>query len=209
MYSASLLNWIVNQEETDLCKIMNKNGSDKGSGHNYTKFYHHIFKSMRDKQLNILEIGVGTVNPGMKSNMCFSYGYIPGASHRGWAEYFNNSTIYGCDIDRNIVTNVDTERNKYFYLNQLDLPTIKTQFYEGEFKNTMFDIIIDDGLHDFPVNYNVLNLLLPRVNEGGYYIVEDIYNFNPELVDGIEKSQYVKLYSPTNNFDNNLFVVSK
>ena len=210
MFSDSLQNLIVNQQYTDLCKIMNRAGSDKGSGwHNYTKFYDHIFNNMRYDNLNILEIGVGTINSTMKSNMCSNIGYIPGASHRGWNEYFKNSTIYGCDIDRNIVTDCDTERNKYFYLDQLDLETIKTQFYEGELKDIKFDIIIDDGLHDFQVNYNVLEVLLPKINKGGYYIIEDIYNYNPDLVkiDTQYKSQYVKLDNPHNNYDNNLFVV--
>ena len=39
--------------------------------------------------------------------------------------------------------------------------------------------------------------------------VEDIYNYNPDLVkiDTQYQSQYVKLYNPQNNHDNNLFVV--
>ena len=96
---------------------MNRFGSDKGNGwHNYTKIYDFMFKNMRDKKLNILEIGVGTINPYMKSNMCLNNGYRPGSSHRGWKEYFYNSNIYGCDIDTSIVTNCDEDRIKYFYL---------------------------------------------------------------------------------------------
>ena len=35
----------------------------------------------------------------------------------------------------------------------------------GILKDVKFDIIIDDGLHYFPVNYNVMKILLPLVNK--------------------------------------------
>src|SRR5579871_4109364 len=91
----SIIN-IVNSGETELCRIMNEEGSDKGNGHhNYTKLYSKLFSDIRNEKLNILEIGIGSINPTIKSNMCGCQNYKPGASQRGWRRYFPNAMIYG------------------------------------------------------------------------------------------------------------------
>ena len=47
----------------------------------YTEYYEKLFKNIRESTLKVLEIGVET-----------------GRSHRLWLEYFSNATIYGFDI---------------------------------------------------------------------------------------------------------------
>ena len=92
--------------KTELCNIMSKYGSDKGQGpHNYTIYYDEIFKSMRNKSLSLFELGLGTNNLDVKSNM--GPNGKPGASLRGWKEYFINSKIYGADIDKRILFEED------------------------------------------------------------------------------------------------------
>ena len=84
---------------TPLCGMMLKNGSDKGlSFHNYTELYHHLWSQQRYKIENLLEIGIGTNDVSMPSNMG-PHG-VPGASLRGWKEFFPLATIHGGDIDR-------------------------------------------------------------------------------------------------------------
>lgn len=200
----------------DLTSIMNYNMSDKGSGHhNYTSYYSTLFEPIRNKKLNILEIGIGSINPSIPSNMSGTIGkYKPGASLRGWRDYFPNATIYGCDIDRDILFTDD--RIKTFYLNQCDPVSIKEQVVD---KNIIYDIIIDDGLHNFHVNVNVLSLLYEKLNMNGFYIIEDIVDFDPYLfhshpiIQTISNSNgfcsYVQLANSKNNADNNLLVVRK
>ena len=55
---------------TELCRIMNENGSDKGSGwHNYTILYEGIFSKKRLDKLNIFELGLGTNNIEISSSL--------------------------------------------------------------------------------------------------------------------------------------------
>ena len=62
-------------ESTPLCEIMGRHGSDKGSGdilnswHNYTTLYHSLFKEIRRKPLRVFELGLGTNNVTLASNM--------------------------------------------------------------------------------------------------------------------------------------------
>src|SRR5210317_1288656 len=98
------MNYLFDEtKSTLLCEIMGRHGSDKGninigsSWHNYTTFYYSLFKDLREKQLRVFELGLGTNNVNIPSNMG-SEGR-PGASHFGWSEFFINSHIFGADID--------------------------------------------------------------------------------------------------------------
>ncbi len=210
LFDTDELKKIAGSSETDLCRIMNKERSDKGSGHhNYTKLYDKMFKKGRDKPLTILEIGIGSVNPEILSNMCGVASYQPGASVRGWRKYFPNSKIYCCDIDPETMI-VGQDRITSFVLDQRDLSSVTLTFYSGDLKDITFDIIIDDGLHHFPTNYAVMKILYDKLNEGGYYIIEDILDYNESLVSDFRYNrQYVTLPNPKNNVDNNLFIVWK
>lgn len=216
MFSQYQLYNISRNTETELCEIMNRNLSDKGNGHhNYTKLYHEIFNGRRNESLNILEIGIGSINPYIPSNMTggeLGKIYRPGASIRGWLEYFPNANLYACDIDRDII-NFDNNRITGFYFDQTNDTEITNTITYGSLKDKKFDIIIDDGLHYFPVNYNVMKYLLPLVNECGYYIIEDIINtqYNSSLIDTEllknKNWQFVELPNIKNVCDNNLFIV--
>ena len=216
MFSNMELERISRRPETVLCEIMNKNLSDKGNGHhNYTKLYDQIFGYYRHEKLNILEIGVGSVNPSIPSNMSggeLGKSYKPGASIRGWSEYFPNSQIYCCDIDYSIL-NFENERIHSFFFDQTNDYIMKSVTENGILKDVKFDIIIDDGLHVFPVNCNVMKYLLPKLNSDGYYIIEDIIdsqydyrNVDLDLIDN-RNYQYIRMPNEKNTVDNNLFIV--
>ena len=190
-----------------LTEIMNYYGSDKGSGwHNYTVFYDELFSKIRNDKLTILEIGIGSVNPNILSNMCGkSGGYEPGSSLRGWREYFPNAMIYGCDIDKDIL--IQSERIQTFHLDQTSYTSIKEMILDNP---RTYDIIIDDGLHHFPTNWNLLKLISTKLNKGGIYVIEDIMGFDPEILKESfchgKNIKYHPLYNPQNNADNNLLV---
>jgi hypothetical protein len=157
-------------KKTSLCDIMTKYGSDKGSRHNYTTLYNHLFLDIKNDNLNIFEVGLGTNNPNIKSSM--GVNGKPGASLRGWREYFKQSNIFGADVDRNILFTEDKIHT--FFVDQMNVNSI-TELLENDFlKNLEFDLIIDDGLHEFEANINFLEKSIQKLKDKGFYIVEDI-----------------------------------
>lgn len=203
--------------KTDLCDIMSKYGSDKGQGpHNYTIFYDEIFKNKKKENLNIFELGLGTNNLDVKSNMG-AYGK-PGASLRGWREYFENSYVYGADIDSRIL--FQEERIMTFYCDQTNKEIINSMWENEYLVNINFDIMIEDGLHEFDANLTFLENSLHKLKLGGYYIIEDllpitIKKFEDEFSNLIVKFpnhtfKILKLENKNNNYgDNNLLVINK
>jgi hypothetical protein len=173
---------------------MTKYGSDKGTGpHNYTTLYYKMFKDMRDKKINIFELGLGTNNTDIPSNMG-SYGK-PGASLKGWKEFFINSDVFGADIDKRIL--FDEERIKTFYCDQKNVMEIKNMWNNDILKNILFDIIIEDGLHEFDANLIFLENSLHKIKEGGVYICEDLKLKTVELF----KKEIPNLQKKYSNFD--------
>lgn len=196
--------------KTDLCHIMTDNGSDKGNNwHNYTIYYESIFKDKKNNKLNIFELGLGTNDISLPSNM--GENGIPGASLRGWKEYFLFSNIYGADIDKKILFKED--RINTFYCDQTDEKSIYNLWENDELKNILFDIIIDDGLHSVSANIIFLKHSLHKLNKNGFYVIEDILNeevdtFKTEL-NKIKNIKYNILEFPheKNIYDNRICVI--
>jgi SAM-dependent methyltransferase len=155
---------------TELCRIMTRHGSDKGAGwHNYTTVYDHLFTNLRGKQVSLFELGIGTNNPTLASSM--GVDGKPGASLRGWAEYFRSGKIFGADIDQDILFNEG--RIKTFHCDQLRKSAIEEMWTSSPLSD-QFEIVIEDGLHTFEANVSFLENSLHKVRKGGYYIIEDI-----------------------------------
>ena len=149
---------------------MTRYGSDKGAGrHNYTTLYHHLFRNLRNKQVTVFELGIGTNNPALPSNMGVAGN--PGASLRGWADYFPSGQIFGADIDRDIL--FDEDRIKTFHCDQLSKSSIE-QMWASPLLPEDFEIVIEDGLHTLEANVSFLENSLHKVRRGGYYIIEDV-----------------------------------
>ena len=159
---------------TPLCRIMEKYGSDKGSvtnkgRHNYTKYYYELFKPIKNNKLRIFELGLGTNNIKIPSNMGINGS--PGASLKGWKEFFINSDIFGADIDRDIL--FSEERIKSYYCDQTSPSSIMDMWDHTDLiKN--FDIIIEDGLHTFDANICFLDNSIHKLGKKGIYIIEDV-----------------------------------
>ena len=194
--------------------------SDKGSKniecswHNYTTFYYSIFKDLREKQLRVFELGLGTNNINIPSNM--GADGRPGASLYGWADFFPNSRIYGADIDKDIL--FLTDRITTFYCDQTNPQIIKGMWDDPELQEG-FDIIIEDGLHTFNANVCFFENSIHKLRSGGYYIIEDILGTQEHLFESKIKEwedrykdclfTFVKIPSSCNNIDNALLVVAK
>jgi len=203
---------------TRLCEIMGRNKSDKGhknitkSWHNYTTFYYSIFKDISEKPLRIFELGLGTNNVTLTSNM--GVGGRPGASLYGWKEFFPNSEIFGADIDKDILFN--TDKIKTFYCDQTKPDVIKQMWDTSELQEN-FDIIIEDGLHTFDANVCFFEHSIHKLKPNGYFIIEDIKNDEKHLfINKIKEWEtkytdctftFLKIPSSRNRNDNNLVVV--
>lgn len=208
------------KKNTTLCEIMGRNRSDKGhiniseSVHNYTTFYFSIFNEIRNKNLRIFELGLGTNNINFVSHM--GPNGRPGASLYGWSEFFPNSKIFGADIDSGILFR--TDKIKTFYCDQTNPHIIKYMWNEEDLHEN-FDIIIEDGLHTFNANVCFFENSIHKLNKNGYFIIEDItIDDEPLMIDKIREWELkytdclfklLTIPSTINHYDNRLLVVFK
>jgi len=205
---------------TRLCELMEKYGSDKGqkthmgrNWHNYSIVYHELFQNVAMQSLRIFELGLGTNNINVPSNMGI-HGK-PGASLRAWRDYFSKSLVFGADIDRNVL--FEEDRIKTFFCDQLDANKIKMMWNQEDLREN-FDIIIEDGLHTFEANKCFFTHSIHKLNLGGIYIIEDVSvsqldRYEKELL--VWKKQfnisYAILNLPHNRniYDNCLILIKK
>ena len=194
-----------------LSNLMNHYGSDKGgknNHHNYADYYSEIFFHKRSEVKNFLEIGLGTNDVNLPSNM--GKDGIPLASLKAWRDYFYNANIFGADIDKNILKNED--RIKTFYVDQTDPVTIDKMFKDIGVDN--FDIILEDGLHEFNANICFFENSIKYLSLNGTYIIEDVYYKDQEkFINYFKKLNYnfavIDIYHQINISNNCLIVIKK
>lgn len=204
---------------TELCHIMMRNGSDKSvvgdkGRHNYTTFYDAVFSPVRTAPLRVFELGIGTTKSWMPSSMGPSG--CPGASLRGWRDYFPNAHIYGADIDRDIL--ISEERIATRYCDQCDPASIQALWENPEFAEGV-DIIVEDGLHEYDANKCFFEHSAHKLRSGGVYIIEDLkkeYLTAYETLKELWQFRFpeftfriIDLSFPKNTHDNILFVASR
>jgi hypothetical protein len=194
---------------SELKEIFDKFGSDKGSVHDYHIPYSWILDQLPSNGV-ILEIGIGTNNPSLPSTMGLKG--KPGASLRAWRETQKFTEVIGADIDRDCLFH--EEKISTFFVDQLDVNEL-IQLRE-ELKATKpqdFNLIVDDGLHNYLANKNTFEILFPILNRHGYYVIEDI---RPEFILpllsflGEMTSIDISLWSnPAKGNDNTLIIIKK
>lgn len=146
-----------------------KFGSDKGNSNSLPNLYSTIINNLylKSRDVTLLEIGLGTNNVDIDSNMGI-FGK-PGASVRAFREFLRpQDKIIGADVDRRILfseSGIETQ-----FVDQLSVESL-SDFVS---RNDNFDLIIDDGLHILESNINTLLALLPKLKQGGFFVVEDI-----------------------------------
>lgn len=198
-----------------LSLLMKNYGSDKGSpidddksvsGWNmnmYTDFYNLVFYSIRDSVKSVLEVGIGTNNEDVQSNMT-SNG-CPGASLRAWRDYFPNANIYGADIDKRIL--FEEERIKTFYVDQTDRFSVSNLLYEID--EEYFDIIIDDGLHTSEAAITLLEHSFYKLKHNGIYIIEDCIDSYRKVKNHLDGNGYCYIDLDFSNDSNYCFIIFK
>ena len=203
------LNYTVNSSSNSkLTNLMNLYGSDKGgknNHHNYSDFYSELFFNNRKEIKNFLEIGLGTNNIKMPSNM--GENGVPLASLKAWRDFFENANIYGADIDKDILKN--DKRIKTFYVDQTDPVKIKAMFKNIGVEK--FDIILEDGLHEYNANICFFENSIKYLSDSGFYIIEDVYfKDKKKFINYFKNCDYnyliVDIYH-NNNIANNCIVI--
>jgi hypothetical protein len=184
------------KKDLTLIEIINKNdyiikyGTDKESKHKYcSAFYEKAFYDLKDKKLNILEIGIQQ-----------------GSSLVLWNEYFKNSIVYGID-------------NSDFIKDRLDTyPRIKTIIQDAykkklTFNLPFFDIIIDDGPHTLESQIKFINNYFKKLNKKGTLYIEDIdgsFNLDKLIKEASKFTSNIKsidFRSNTNTGDSLMLVI--
>jgi len=131
-----------------------------------------------------------------------------GASLRVWRDYFPNARVYGADIDDSVLFSEPGIQT--FHLDQTDPASIGHMWQK--IKEPNFDLIIDDGLHEFDAGSCLFKHSAHRLGPSGIYIIEDVKAHDlvayrafldplPYLVD------YVNLHRPDMEVENNSLVV--
>ena len=153
--------------EEKMLELLDENGSDKGSAHEYFPIYSRVFDSSAEP-LHILEIGLGSKNKRIPSNMG-KYG-SPGASLRAFRDIRPGNKIYGADIDMDTL-NLESDF-EYIHLDQTD--DASWQNLLAQVPHHSLDLLIDDGLHSPVANLRTL-IYGPRLMKpGGVIVIEDI-----------------------------------
>ena len=143
-----------------LAALFNKYDCDKASKHLYHTVYGPELEHLRDKPINILEVGV-----------------FKGASTAAWLEYFPQATIYGLDIFTRVnpkdIPVLNDPRVKWLKADSTSLDVI-TNIKEA-WPRIRFDVIIDDGLHTPRANASTLGNLFGLLKTNGIYFIEDVW----------------------------------
>ncbi len=215
-----ITSFYVKNFKDELARLCDFYGSDKGEikkeghpypwpSHNYTDYYSQLFSHCRNNILKIFECGIGTTNPDFKSSMGASG--KPGASLRVWRDYFPKAMVYGADIDREAL--FQEERIKTYYIDQLNPEAIRG--FWSDVGESGFDLIVDDGLHNFEAGSTLFSHSSDRLSSTGIYIIEDVNNHELPLYADFFRNkdfvvQYVILQRPILSSEgNNLIVIRK
>lgn len=150
-----------------LDEIAIANGTDKATTFTrtyarpkgYTRHFEKFFEPIREKEIKLLEIGVGG-----------------GESIRTWLAYFCNAEIFGVDIvsgtnPYNTPGAGTHDRYQFFQGDQTDktmLACLVANIGRG------LEIVIDDGSHEPGGIITAFQCLWPALSPDGYYAIEDL-----------------------------------
>jgi hypothetical protein len=153
---------------SQLSSLFASHGSDKDRN-GYSSLYNALFLPLKDAPVTLLEVGVGTMIPGVNSSMKFYMpdSYQPGASLRAWRDFFQNGEIHGVDVAPDCLF---SEPRITTHLCDSTDPAACSAWAQRR----SFDVVIDDGSHWGEHQLATLRNLWPSVKLGGYYVIEDV-----------------------------------
>lgn len=171
---------------------------DKMNPNGYHHLYVELLEPIKNRVTNVLEVGIGTTDPALVSNMNFAVktGYQTGNSLRVWKEFFTNANVYGIDIDVNAIFQED--RITTFACDSRDVPKMQSILNSV---NKRFDLIVDDGLHTLEGNLGTLESTLPYLADDGIYIMEDVNQHNDMYIDELLSNKKFKAITEGYNLE--------
>ncbi len=151
--------------KTPLCALAEKYGADKCPqiGHQYTPFYYEYLKDRKLTIKKVLEVGVGN-----RRQIRLIPNGVVGASLKMWRDFFPNAFVYGADIAPESI--IEEERLKTYHCNEMRETDIK------ELIKTIgsdIDLVVDDASHHIECQLFLFKTLMPLLDKGATYIVED------------------------------------
>ena len=151
------LKWLPSICNLNLSVLAMIFGTDK-LAHGYIPRYESLLSGLRNRKLNMLEIGIG----GYKDP------HQGGESLRMWKAYFPRVNVHGLDIyDK---SGMKESRIRIWQGSQIDEEILNRIVNSS---SAGLDIIIDDGSHRNEHIISTFEILFPRLNKGGWYFVED------------------------------------
>ena len=159
--------------KTDLCNLCIRTGTDKspytpngGHRHPYTAPYSLLFEPLRNKPIKFAEIGV-----------------FRGASILVWRNFFTKARIYGFDNDYQNMEAVRAMNLPGVSLDAMDATqasSIEAGFSKHMADGELFDVILDDALHEPSQQVVTIKTCLKMLKQGGILIIEDVFRDRPE-----------------------------
>ena len=134
-------------------------GSDKNTTHSYGPIYDRILDGRQGNPAPMLEIGIAY-----------------GSSMRAFRQFFTTATIHGIDVNPAAMIIGDGRIVTHCH-HQVDAVAISRLGKD----HGPFQLIIDDGSHDFRDVLLTYSLLINFLAPGGLYIIEDLQN--PDWMD--------------------------
>jgi hypothetical protein len=129
--------------------------NDKVTYHRYDLIYSKFLSEIQNKNISMLEIGLGTYQDGT------------GYSRNMWKEYFPNSTVHVMDIH-------------YGFEDEIGIVVKGDQSNLNDLRNVgnicgQLDLVVDDGSHHPEHQIKTFEFLFKNnLKCGGIYIIEDI-----------------------------------
>lgn len=133
--------------------------------HYYLEYYEKEFYSLKDRPIDLLEIGVNW-----------------GGSMVLWSNYFTNpnTKFYGLDIsDANFNHPIPMQKNNEKLLKDnrikfiLDKSSTDKE-YANTYEDNSFDVILDDGEHHYRTQFETFKNYFPKLKKDGKYYIEDV-----------------------------------
>ena len=141
----------------DKGSIFQADKNKKITSHNYSLFYEKYFKNLKNEKIRVLEIGS---HEG--KGLAAFYFFLP------------NAKLLGANINP-FQMRYSSKRIEEVYIDVSSKKIIKN--FESYFSED-FDIIIDDASHNLRDILITLPNMFRKLKKGGYYVIEDINQFN-------------------------------
>lgn len=144
-------------------------GSDKNINTYASETYSPLFSPIKDEICEVLEIGIGTLDPAHPQSFApilnVQSHYKQGGSLRAWRDFFPKAVIHGIDVAEDCI--FEEERIVTHLGDSLD------ENFVNNFQDQQFDIIIDAGCHHPRWQAHTFVNFFPKLKYGGYYVIED------------------------------------